>query len=482
MSTKLIGLILLPLYTDYLTTADYGILSIFEITSQFLTAILGFRMSGAMMRWLAVEKDKVQKKNILLNTYLSVFVIVVVFLGLTYPFGKDFSFLFFGHGRFESYFTILVFWIAFDVINHVNLDLIRIQEKSVFFIILTIVKFVTILLLSIYFVAGLEWGVKGVILAQAIGNLLIMLAALPFALWRMWGGRFSFPLFREMAAYGFPLIFSTISMMLLTLSDRYVLKYLAGDSAVGIYSLGYKIAGVINLFVIQSFQLGFLPIAYKMFDQPGAKRFYSKVLTYLVFILFMTAFVVSFFSKEVIMLFASREGYWIAYSVVPFLSLGFIFRGVNFMFSLGLHYVKKTRYNAYIVSTAALLNIGMNFLLIPYLGIYGAAITTVLSNYAMVQLFYIFSQKFYPIRFEFNRIFILFGTGILMLGGVLAIDSLLPWLWWVILLKVVLIIFYPFVLYMFNFFEPIEIDRLKGSWKKWRNPSQFFKTLTHLEK
>ncbi len=56
MSTKLIGLILLPLYTDYLTTADYGILSIFEITSQFLTAILGFRMSGAMMRWLAVEK------------------------------------------------------------------------------------------------------------------------------------------------------------------------------------------------------------------------------------------------------------------------------------------------------------------------------------------------------------------------------------------------------------------------------------------
>jgi O-antigen/teichoic acid export membrane protein len=144
--------------------------------------------------------------------------------------------------------------------------------------------------------------------------------------------------------------------------------------------------------------------------------------------------------------------------------------------------VKKTRYNAYIVSTAALLNIGMNFLLIPYLGIYGAAITTVLSNYAMVQLFYIFSQKFYPIRFELNRIFILFGTGILMLGGVLAIDSLLPWLWWVILLKVVLIIFYPFVLYMFNFFEPIEIDRLKGSWKKWRNPSQFFKTLTHLEK
>jgi len=286
-----------------------------------------------------------------------------------------------------------------------------------------------------------------------------------------------------MVHYGFPLIFSTVSMMILTLSDRYLLKELADYSSVGIYSLAYKLAGVINIFVIQSFQLGFLPIAYKMFEKEGAKEFFAKVLTYLVFMLFVIAILVSFFSKEVIMIFApSNKDYWIAYTVVPLLSLTFVLKGMNYMFSLGLHYVKKTKYNAYIVSVIALLNIGMNIVLIPEIGMYGAAITTILSNIIMVVAFYHFSQKYYRINFEMKRLYMLFAVGVGYMFVGLEVDLNIDKIWMAFLFKMILFISFPFVLSLLGFFEKIEIDNLRMAWLKWRNPLKWLKNIKKLQK
>lgn len=483
ISTKLIGLILLPLYTGFLTTAEYGMLSILEVTSTFLVASVGFRLSTAMMRWYAVEKDVKRQKNIVLNSYLATFLIAVLFLLIVLPFNKQASILFFEHTRFANYFTILFGWVVLEIINRVTMDLIRLHEKSIFFITIMIVKFISILLLNILFVAQWGYGVEGIILSQLLGNLLVLLITSVFIAKNVIGGKPDIKLFREMVSYGFPLIFSTVSMMVLTLSDRYLLKELADYSSVGIYSLAYKLAGVINIFVIQSFQLGFLPVAYKMFEKEGAKEFFAKVLTYLVLILFLVAFLVSFFSKEVIMLFApSNKNYWIAYTVVPLLSFTFILKGMNYMFSLGLHYVKKTRYNAYIVSVVAILNILLNIVLIPEIGIYGAAITTIISNIVMVMAFYHYSQKFYYINFELKRLYILFSVGTLwLLGGFLS-DWYLESVWSALVIKVLLFISFPFILSLLRFFEKIEVENLSGAWKKWSKPSRWIENIKKFEK
>ncbi|MEA3505658.1 MAG: polysaccharide biosynthesis C-terminal domain-containing protein, partial [Bacteroidota bacterium] len=170
------------------------------------------------------------------------------------------------------------------------------------------------------------------------------------------------------------------------------------------------------------------------------------------------------------------------YTVVPLLSFTFILKGMNYMFSLGLHYVKKTRYNAYIVSVVAILNILLNIVLIPEIGIYGAAITTIISNIVMVMAFYHYSQKFYYINFELKRLYILFSVGTLwLLGGFLS-DWYLESVWSALVIKVLLFISFPFILSLLRFFEKIEVENLSGAWKKWSKPSRWIENIKKFEK
>lgn len=481
LSTKLIGLVLLPLYTSHLSTSDYGILSVLEITSQLLTAIIGLNLSKAMMRWVAVEKVEKNKKGIVLSTYIAVLSVVVVFSCLMLFSREYFASFFFGNSEYKTYFSLLTVWVSFEIINRVTLDLLRLKERSLFFILLIVLKFSSILALNIYFVAFREMGVEGIIASQAIGNALVFLITIILIVKSIRGAKPDFFMFREMLKYSTPLVFSTISTMILTMTDRYLLKLLGTYSQVGIYSLGYKIAGVINVFIIQSFQLGFLPVAYKMFQDNDAKPFFARITSYLLLILFVTALGISAFSREVIILFSSKnEAYWIAYTIVPIISFTFVLRGLNYIFSLGLHYVKQTKYNAYIVFLAAIFNIILNFVLIPLTGIYGAAFATVAANLLMVFLFYWKSQKAYPIRYEKRRMIVLFVSGITALLVVSLIDLSGDYSWWRTMLKACIVIIYPLLLFATGFFNKDEQRLMKGAWKKWKNPGAFIENIKRI--
>lgn len=470
LSTKIVGLILLPLYTSELTTAEYGMLSVLEVTSQLLVVIVGLRMATALLRFGAAEKSKERRKIIVFISFATTFISILLMNFLLHPFANNFSELFFDHTNFNNYFHILFLWSSFEIFNKLFLSYLRIDNKSVFYIVTVIIKVVVVLALNIYFIAYEHMGVEGVILSQLIGSALIFIAVLPKIIKSM-SFRFHKELTKEMLRYGIPLIFAGISMLLLTMGDRYLLKYFLSYSDVGIYSLGYKIAGVINMLLIQSFQLGFMPIAFKMFDQPGAKRFYSKILTYYTFILILSTLALSFFAREMLILMTDKPEYHVAYIVVPIISLAFILKGMQFVFSLGMHYAKKMKYNAFIITLSVLFSFGLSIFLIPRLGYYGAAISAVLSNLLLAILLYKYSQKFYAIPFEVKKIFLMFITG----GTIYA----LSWLTinmniiGAIAIKFLLLLLFPVLLYVFKFYDMQELLALRGFARKWKNPGKW---------
>lgn len=482
MATKLIGLILLPLYTDYLSVSEYGILSIFEITSNILITILSVQMATSMMRWYSQEEDSKRKKSIILNSYFSSFIIQAIFISTAIWFTKDFSSILFGHSKFEQYFFYLIFWVSLEVINRISFSLLRINERSVFYIINVIIKFTSILGFNIYYVAYKQIGIEGIILSQVLGNLLVMGILLPYAIRKSWGGKPNFIIFKEMASFGAPLIFSSVGMLIYTMSDRYLLKYLASDYHVGIYSLGYKISSVINIVILKSLQLGFLPIAYKIYNKKGAKEFFAKIQTYIVFIIFIIGIPIGLFSKELIILFSSNPDYNIAYVIVPFLIVTFALLGVRFMLHLGLHFTKKTKYHAFITLVAAIVNILVNLLLIPYIHYWGAAITSIVSALVLVALFYKYSQKFYPVNYEKNRIFILFVLSIIIMGSGLLLNLFFGYFWINISIKILLWFSFPVILFLIGFFNKREIEVLKGFWRKWNKPKELLANFKSISK
>lgn len=458
ISTKLVGFIMLPLYTAHLSTEEYGILAILQAIMQILIGVFGLNLPTAMMRWYAPEKDPEKQKSIVFTTLLSTLFVAVLLSVVLIPFSKQFAIEIFENSNFTIYFVFLFLAVSVGIVNNVPLNLIRLKERSGFYITLTILKFTLIILFNIYFVVYLKIGVEGIIISELIGHFFVVIFTIPMMI-KNSILKINLTVLFEMIKYGAPLVFSTVFTFVLTLGDRFIIKYFYGDSSVGIYSLGHKIASVINMLILQSFQLGFLPIAYKKLSDPNAKRYFSKVLTYYTLILVYAALVISMFGKELIKLLALNGEYWISFIVVPLISFAFVLKGIQYTFALSFHYAKRTSYNAIIVVVTAIINILLNIYFIQKFDFPGAAVSLLISVLIMMILSYFFGQKIYKIPYEIFKISKIFFVGLILYTISLLFFNVNLVLQ--IFLKIILISTFPVILYFLNVFEEIEIQRIK---------------------
>ena len=251
-----------------------------------------------------------------------------------------------------------------------------------------------------------------------------------------------------MIRFGLPLTLSSLGGMLLTMGDRYILKIYSPLTEVGQYTLGYKFASVVNLVFVQAIQLAWPAIAWKKIKEPNAKRFISKILTYYSFVIIWAVLAISLFAEGIIHKLALNQSYWASSKIVPIIALSYALNGIYFLVGFIFHYKNKTQYLPLIVILSTVLNIGLNFIFIPSWGMEGAAIATLISYFMMSILTYKFAQKFYTINYELRKIVLLLIISIR------------------IILKFVLILSFPLMFLPFNFYEKIELQRIKEYLRK----------------
>jgi O-antigen/teichoic acid export membrane protein len=213
--------------------------------------------------------------------------------------------------------------------------------------------------------------------------------------------------------------------------------------------------------VVDSFFLGLPIIGWQVVKEDNhPKRFFSKTLTYFVFVLLWLGLVLSAFAKGIIHQFATDSSYWDAHKVVPLLAFGIVLTGIQRMLFFQLEIPKKTKLIPTIVGSVTILNILLNLILIPYLDMMGAAYANILSNLAAVIAAYYAVQKYYPVKYEIKRLLVLMLTGVGLYLITLLFDdfSLVERL----IYKGIIVLSFPVVLYMIKFYEPVEIDRIRG--------------------
>jgi len=469
LSTKIVGLLLLPLYTSKLTLLNYGRFTILEVTMTFLTMVLGLRITSAMMRWSAETNDENEQGKILFNTYFILVINGVLINIIASPLKTDLSYFFFDSTLYENFFIIIFAIVSLEILNQVPMNLFRFKGQPVLYSTVFVSKLTIVLLANIFFLVYLDSGIIGIFYSQLIANLLVLIFTFP-VLVRKFTFKYDFTLLKEMLVYSIPLIFSAISVQLLAIADRFIIKQLLDYTEVGIYSLGSKIAGVLNVFVVQAFSLGFLPIAYKMLNDPNADIFYRKIFKYLALILVFVALGLSLFSKEILLLFSGKEEYIQAYKVVPFFTIAFVFKGLQYMFMLGFHYVKKTKYIAYIIGFILVINIALNYLLIPIYGILGAALATVISSLLIAFISYYISEKFYPVKYEIGKMMLVFLVGII----IYLVPALFKFnnFYLQMIFKLLLCLTFPFLLYPLGFYEKTELQKISKVVRKIKKSSK----------
>lgn len=471
-SAKIIGLILIPIYTTKLTTADYGMLGILEVTSELLIAVFGFSLYAAFIRLYWDEEYKIHQKSMFFTSlFYMIFVACLMFAGF-YPFLAHLSKLLLGSPDYQLIVKLMLISVGLRIINQIPSTLLRIKEKALLFTMANIGKLFVVLVSTIYLIVYQNHKVEAIFEAQIIGQCFYLLFLLKFIISNL-VIKFNIMILRSMLSYSTPLIFSSISGILLTIGDRYCLRFLAEFSELGIYNLAHKFSNVIKLFFISSIQLALPPIVFKMVNKPNSKRFYSKIMTYTTLIIIFFSVSLSIFAGEVIRFLVKNQNYWEAHKIIPILSFSMVFLVLINVSGIGLSIVKKTKIRALIVVLTAVINIGLNIIFIQMFSILGAALATLISRILEFIAIYRYSQKEYRIPYELKKVILLILTGIVIyLLSILSNDLTI---YLRILIKTVLLISIPFILYILKFYEDIELLRLKQSWQKWRNPRNWIK-------
>lgn len=478
-SSRLSGFILIPLYTSHFTKEEYGLMSMMEVSSQILLALLGFSLYNAFFRWYW-DKNYINKQKSILFT-ITVFLVfqITLFVILGLSLQKELSLLVFNSDNHSYLIQILLIVSGFEAIGVLISTLLRLKEQAVFYTLLQMVKLAVCLGVTYYLIVFRNRNIEAVYEAQLIANILYFI--LIFNVYRKnIQIKFEWKILRDMLSFSMPLVLTSISGIILNITDRYSLRFLSDMGNVGIYSLGFKIANTIRVFVITSVNLALQPIIFKMMDDPGNKRFYSKVMTYFTFGLMFFVLFFSLYSPEIIKI-VSRQNmeFWDAYKIVPILSFSMLFTMLRDVAFTGLNITKKTKVIAMLIISSALFNILLNVLLIPGLHLYGASVATTLSQIIFFVSVYFFAQKYYPVPYELKKIVLMIIVGVCIYGAGM-LFNLCP-LALRLTGKMMLILSFPFILFLLKFYESIEIERIGQFWQKWKNPMEWRKNLMKIK-
>jgi O-antigen/teichoic acid export membrane protein len=466
VSVKLVGLLLIKLYTNpkFFTVDDFGRIGLLEISAVVLTSFLASGLPQSLTRWFWDKDHKDNQKGIFFMSLSTQVIVSFVFCLVLIPLSGKISEIIFSKPDWSQVITFVIISSAIQSINNVINTLMRLQSKSFLFTITNLLKLTSVLGLTIYLVISKKMGIEGIYLAQVIGNGLIVILLLGYTLKNI-AIFFDMTIFKSMGTYGFPLLLANVSASLLTVVDRYSLNSLTILKSVALYTLAAKITSVLKLTIVDSMKLALGPIMLKHMNVPDNKRFYSKVLLYSSFIMMIAIVGISMFSYELIKIMADSKAFWGAVAVIPVLSLSIFFINMKEVTVYGLHIAKKTNIIGLIVVADLAVSIALNILLIPIWDITGAAVATLVSQFLYWYACYYFSQKVYFVPYEIKKILLM-----LLVGGALSFSSLLingmdllPRL----LIKTFCVVSFPFILYLFNFYEPIELQSIKGFFIKW---------------
>ena len=449
-----LGFVLIPLYTRYLSPADYGVYSLMVIIAQVATTVAAMGMASAMFREVIYhEADETE----VISTTINFLVIeALVFFVALMVIAPQLAGTLLGSEEYTTLVRLLFVGSLLSMTDLVVMAALRIRTQPALYSTLVVTKFAAGIFFNILFIVVLQQGLAGLIytrLAQGILSTTINVVILS----RNWHPRISWTILRRMLNYGVPIMPVAIASIALTSSDRYFLQHYASNTEVGIYSLGYKLGMVVSM-MVRAINLAWGAQLFVIAKQPNAELKYSRILTYYLAALGFVGLVISVLSREALHILTS-PAYYDAYTVVPLIVLSYIFFGAMYMTNIALPVQGRTKYNTPIVIGAAVLNLGINAVLIPPFGMMGAAVSTVLSYLALLIVQAAVNLHFWYIPYEYGRIARLGVAWAVIYGVSLLIQTPSPWLGGA--LKGVLLLLFPVLLYILGFYSDEELKLIR---------------------
>jgi len=448
------GFILLPILTDtsYLSSkSEYGDYALIYTFIAFMNVFYLYGIDAAFLRYYFLgrqKKEDIYRSAIQILSITSLLSSVLIFL-LAGPL----SIWIFNDPHYTFFVKIAAAILLVDTLCSLPYLILRAEERSVLFTAIRLGRFMLELFLDIFFVVYMKTGVKGILYANLLAALVNLVVLIP-SQWHYLRGNFSPPAIRALLRFGLPMIPNGLAYLVVEISDRYLMLHLLDKDKVGEYSANYKF-GTLMLLLVTAFRTAWQPFFLKVANQPDARNIYSRVMTYYMLGAAVVVLLGSLFIEYLVKIpitgqttILGRE-YWGGIRIIPIILLSYLLYGVYTNLMVGIYIQKKSEWMALFTGLAALVNIGSNFYLMPHYGLIGAALATLLAYFIMTLTIYIANQLIYTINYEYKRLLIV----LCYLSTALLLYYFAPLN---VYLRILLVLGFPLVLAIFNFFTAEE--------------------------
>ena len=419
---KLSGLILAPLYLNstYLSVDAYGQYAVLFVFAQICIISVGLGFGTGLLRYVGKQEGRQFQDALPFTVVVSTIGLAVLFGVGVWMVSRQLSTYFLEDPTKHHVIQLIGIYVGCKVVASVPMMMLRIQERAGLYV-LVIVLEMLVLIGGVYeFLAGRLQGIEGIFRAYAWASgiqVTVLLVSMAFKV--KW--RFDRRLIKPVLSFGGPLVFMGLASLVLNAGDRFLLKELATNAIVGKYEWAARLSGILNLFIVQSFQLAFTVLGLKNLGNADlslhrrAFRHFSIWSAWAVLGISLLAFDLTAALNKI-----GVDEYYLSSTTLVFpLALGSMLYGIFVVINNVMFATAKTHLVAWMVIAAAAINIVLNLLLIPVLEAEGAAIATVIAYGVLVFLARRKAAREIHIQYRWQTFFVVIGViTVLFIAGV----------------------------------------------------------------
>lgn len=404
--TAIVGFIILSVYTKLLEPSEFGKVSIIWVFINIVSILIDGRLNTAF----SIKYYKSSREENVTNIY-SIFLYNLIVYSIFFFVFLSFPWLFeslLGIKIIKSEIYVIFLLILVMIFGNFYTNFLMISRKPKSFFIVLLMFNAVLIISSLVYLFTFSAGYISYLKAYTISYLILSLLGLRFFIstYKPRRKMISCSNLKKLLNIGLPLVPDALLLMLLVWADRYVLNLYSGLTIVGIYSAGYRFSELINNFVLTPFGQAMSPTLFEQYTKSMVeyKRIMGQILKYYWLVILSITIVYFVFLKEVYMLFIGGE-YLEGYNIIGIVLLGIIIGGAANLLSATLIMKEKTKYVFLFTSISVFLNIGLNFIIVPTYGMYGASIATLLSYILQFILIFYYTQKLVYIKYDYSFIF-----------------------------------------------------------------------------
>ena len=417
---RMVNFLLVPLQTAVLTQSEYGINIDFYSLIAFLIVVVTFGMETAYFRF-SEKKDWDESK--VFSTSVSMILLVLIGIGvLTFAF-KDSLLYALRYEESPEFLYYLLIILGLDALGAIPFARLRRENKAKQFAGIKLALIFSNVLINLYFFLPALWelngavpwfthsfrGVKYIFISNVCASLLMFTLLIP----SFKGLRFKLEkqYVKGLLAFGIPLFIGGLAGIANEMLDRQLLKYLLPTESwaegVGVYGAVYKISVFLVLFN-QAFRYAAEPFFFKNANASDGRQKMASIMEGFAWVM-CVGFVLILSGLDYLKFFVDDK-FWVGLHLVPILLLANVILGINTNLNMWYKVSDKTSYGIYITFIGLAVTVLGNVIMIPSIGILGAALTTLMAYTAMFIVSAIWGQRLYPVPYTWGKILSLIGV------------------------------------------------------------------------